>query len=258
VNDQPDGGEPGSFVDRRVLSDRVERFSRMLVASDPRSPEPIASSLAAMLDGRPMLVTAAHTLRSLGDRQLLAARDSTFTEVSTDSVVVDDDHDIAVLPLPMSAKRWGIDFLYLDRQFEPELTSEKEWFLGVGFPWREAQHHRPSSTVRYRVVNYWGFEATEAYAPTKLSRTDWLLTRFRRTRSVREGRIEAMKKPHGMSGGPMWRFWAPPDQPPSLRDASLAGIMVEYSEGTWQYIQSARLEHVQQLAARSLETSPSN
>jgi hypothetical protein len=58
------------------------------------------------------------------------------------------------------------------------------------------------------------------------------------------------KKPHGMSGGAMWRFWGPRTEMPSLERCGLAGILVSYHEDTCKCMFAGRLGVLQDLADR--------
>ena len=36
--------------------------------------------------------------------------------------------------------------------------------------------------------------------------------------------------------GPLWCFWGPPDEPPTLERCMFAGVLVEYREGKAGYL----------------------
>lgn len=239
-----------------AVTDHLSRFVRALAADRPTSdPEAWASAVPVVLAGRPMLLTAKHAIDGLDGRRLLVETPSHFVPLLLDSSCRADSEelDVTAISLPASALNWGFDFLDLEVQHEPEISSsEVEIFIAMGFPWRETAASKVDLQLELRVVSYWTFEAKEAYAALGLSPTNWVLTKFDRERAYQAGYPRAMKKPHGMSGGPLWRFWGPSDSMPSLARGAFAGILVEYRKGSVKCMLSARLNPVRAVARKLL------
>ncbi len=245
---------------QKPLTNRLERFVRALAAGKGNGGlEPWASTVPVVLDGHPMLLTAKHAVDRLEGKDLfLEIPDRYFFPVSLDPHVRadSDDLDISVVALPMSSLDIGIDFLNLNVQHEPQLDEgEHEIFVAMGFPERETELKRSSATLELKVVNYWSFEASAAYEQHGIDRDDWVLTRFNRGKAYQNGFLRAMKKPHGMSGGALWRFWGPADELPTLGRVALAGVLVEYRESGANIMVSARLGPVR-ILAQGLSKSP--
>jgi hypothetical protein len=128
------------------------------------------------------------------------------------------------------------------------LEDEVDVFVAAGFPVREAVANWRAEHLELTPVTFWAFEAIDAYSSLELGPSKWILTRFDRERAYKGGYVQAMKLPHGMSGGALFRLRAPRDQIPSLARVSLAGILVEYRTAPAKCMVSARLEAVRSVA----------
>lgn len=240
---------------QKEIVDHLSRFVRAVTADRPGSvrPEPWASTVPAVFGGRPMLLTASHVLRKLDDRQMFVEVPGRFQAVETDNSVVAQHPvvDAAVILLPDTSFEWGLDFLDLERQTSPEVhEGEVEIFLAMGFPIRETSHEGEARTLNVTLVNYRAFEHPGAYAALNLARSEYVITRFDRQQTYQKGLVRAMKLPHGMSGGGLWRFWSPDDEAPSPARGAFAGILSEYRESPVKCMISIGVDVLQDLASR--------
>ena len=233
------------------IRDHLARFVRFLAADQaPSTPEAWASTVPVAVAGTPILLTAKHVVDRLQDRRLLLEVPDRFQPIDLRlGVASSEEVDVAAIQLPASAFDWGIEFLNLDTQHEPQLAhGEVEIFVGMGFPVRETSLDLKRANINLHVLDYWSFEAADLYETLHLDPEFWLLTDFHRKRAYRDGLQQAMKLPHGMSGGGMWRFWGPDTDFPTLARGALAGIMVEYRQSDAKCFLSARLEAVKDVA----------
>jgi hypothetical protein len=246
--------EPNEWkVQREIVGDYLSRFVRALVVSGRGSSlEAYASCVAATYKGHPVLLTAKHVLDDLASRRLFVEGESDFHHVMLrpEIVNVDEDADAAVIMLHGDAFGWGVDLLVLDDQFEPQIRDgEVEIFLSAGFPWRETELNFQNRTLEIKVVRYWAFEDSTAYGLLRRSRADLIITSFDTKNAYRDGHVQQMKAPHGMSGGALWRLWGPTTEYPSLARGGLAGIMTEYQTTPTKCMISARIGVFQRLAS---------
>lgn len=240
---------------RALIVAHAGGFVRSLAAERPGSNlEGWASAVTASVAGVPLLLTANHALDRLEERTLLLELPDRYEPVVTTSAAVSPEADIAVVPLPSAAFSWGLPFLDLDAQAEPELAGDDvEMFVAFGFPTRYTEENRSAQRLELNLINYWGYRAPELHDGLSLSAEDWLLTRFSRKRAYRDGEQQAMRLPHGMSGGGIWCLWGPPNELPTRTRCVLAGILVEYREGKAGCFVAARTHVVEELARRVAE-----
>ena len=237
------------------ITDHLARFVRFLAADRaPRTPEAWASTVPATIGGTPMLLTAKHVVDRLQGRRLLLEIPERFQPIDLRlGVASSNEVDVVAIQLPASSFDWGIEFLDLDPQHEPQLSrGEVEIFIGTGFPVRETSFDLQRANIDLHVVNYWSFEAVDLYETVALDPELWLLTRFDRKRAYRAGLQQAMKLPHGMSGGGLWRFWGPDTEFPTLARGALAGLLVEFREGQAKCFVAARIDAVKDVAGALL------
>lgn len=239
-----------------AVIDYLSRFVRALALANSRlEPEAWASAVPVTLAGRPILLTAKHALDRAADRPILLETPSHFLPIRLDPALRADSDEIdsTAIALPKEAFDWGIEFLVLEDQHEPRLTERDiEIFVALGFPFRESTVNRDLRRLELRPVSYWAFEAVDAYRPLRLDKTKWVAMRFDRKGAYRGGYRQAMKLPHGMSGGALWRLWGPRDQVPSPPQVALAGILIEHRTSPAKCILSARLTAVRSLARNLL------
>lgn len=239
-----------------TITDHLSKFVRSLALAGPRSePESWASAVPITLTGQPILLTAKHAVDEAAGRPILLEAPDRFLPISVDPSMTahSDELDVIAIALPMAAFDWGIRFLVFEDQHEPQLSERDiDLFIALGFPVRETTPNRDLGRLELRPVSYWAFEAVEAYRVLRLDSAKWIVTRFDRKRAYRGGHQRAMKLPHGMSGGALWRFWGSQDQEPSLARGALAGILVEYRTSQAKCMVSARLEAVRSVAQRLL------
>ncbi len=238
---------------KEPIERHISTFVRALAAAPHANaaPEAWASAVSAIWGGRPMLLTAKHAIDALEGRVLLLELPDRFEPISLNPELVSTNNgaDVAGLLLPDSSFQWGIPFLDLQIQREPGIDpGSLSIFVASGFPVRQSKVDGYRSKLLLTLQSYWSFENTEAYDRLGLSRDQFILTSFDRKRSVQAGIIRAMKLPHGMSGGALWRFWGSAQEPPSLAREGLAGILTEYRVTPVKCLIAARLAVLQALA----------
>lgn len=236
---------------REPIIERLKPLVRCLATETQGNPvEAWGSAVSVEIHGVPLLLTAKHVLDRLDGRTLLLEAPTDFHAIDLTAPVSREAWDLACIRLPDSAKAWGIPFVDLSAQESPSLLQDDiEVFAGFGFPVRYTQPNPGRERLELKVINYWSFAAPELHDSLGWSPIDRLITRFARTRAYRNGRLEAMRLPHGMSGGPIWRFWGPDDQPPTLDRCALAGILLEYREGKAGCLIAAPIHRALDLAA---------
>lgn len=229
----------------------LERFVRCLAVDHEKGEViPFGSSVTAVWEGRPILLTANHVFERLGSRRLLLESHGEFRPlVGEVQIAASSTIDVAVATLPDDSFNWGLDFIELDIQEEPVLgPGEVETYIAMGYPVRESLQDHARERVHLKLINYWTFEDESLYSSLRKDPMEWVATKYRRTRTYQAGSQRAMKLPHGMSGGGLWRFWGPEDQFPSPERGALAGVLVEYREGPYHCMLSGRLGVLQALA----------
>jgi hypothetical protein len=113
--------------------------------------------------------------------------------------------------------------------------------VAIGFPWRESAVDRAREKLNLTSVNFWGVEDAKAYRLLRLPREDFVTTSFDQNNSYRNGVRRQMKRPHGMSGGGLWRLTG--------GRIELAGILSRYEEARTKCAVSARVCVLQSLAS---------
>ena len=227
---------------RRPIIAYLDPFVRALVAGGA-APEAVASGVAARFRGKPLLLTAKHVLDGLDGRPLLLEIPGRFElGLSPEDVAVDEEADAAIVLLPAAAFAWNLPFVDLEAQHELTVRSgEVEIHVAMGFPWRESSVDRATATLKFMSVNYWGFENQDAYRLLCLPRKRFVTTSFDTKNAYRDGVRRQMKRPHGMSGGALWRLTAD--------GVELAGILSRYEEARTKCAVSARISVLQALAS---------
>jgi hypothetical protein len=216
---------------------------RALVAGGA-APELIASGVIASYRGRPLLLTAKHVLDGLDGRPLFLERPGYFERVPLppDRIAVSEVADVAVVVLPLAARAWNLSFVDLESQDgEIRVRGEGESYVAMGFPWRESIIDWEEAKLNLTSVNYWGIEDEKAYRLLRLPREDFVTTSFDQKNSYRDGVRRQMKRPHGMSGGALWRL--------TDEKIELAGILTRYEEARTKCAVSARVNVLQALAS---------
>jgi hypothetical protein len=207
-------------------------------------PEVVASGVAALFRGKPLLLTAKHVLDGLDGRSLLLEIPGRFEmlSLSPECVAVDEEADAAIVLLPAAALDWNLGFVDLEAQHGfAACGGEFEIHVAMGFPWRQSAVDRVTATINLTSVNYWGSENEDAYRLLRLPRERFVATSFDTKNTYRDGVRRQMKRPHGMSGGALWRLTADGVQ--------LAGILSRYEEARTKCAVSARISVLQTLAS---------
>lgn len=228
---------------REPIIAHLDPFVRALVAGG-RTPEAFASAVLATYRSQPVLLTAKHVLDGLEERHLLLELPGRFEPVSMsqDRVAENARADAAVVLLPPAALGWKVPFVHLEAQHATTARSgEVEIYVAMGFPWRESVLDRAGARLGLMSVNYWGFENQDAYRLLRLPREEFVTTSFDTKDAYRDGVKRQMKRPHGMSGGALWRL--------SEEGIELAGILTKYEEARTKCAVSARICVLQALAA---------
>ena len=241
-----------------VVTDHVGQFVRALVADGPGNRlEHFGSAVPAVWHGQPLLLTALHVVENTRRRRLMIEADGEFVSLGPSFEMASSSRtDLAAIRLPAGALYWGLPYLELDIQPVPALrVGEIETFIAMGFPVRETAYMPATNQVALKRINYWTFEADASYEKLGRDKALWLATKYERKHSYQGGSQLAMKLPHGMSGGALWRFWGPVEDFPTLERGALAGILIEHHGGEHKCMLSARLEVAQQLAGNDSATT---
>lgn len=227
------------------------------VDSDGGLVEAFGSCVPALFAGTPVLLTAKHVLDRLGTRRLLLELGHRFQPVGGRLRSADSEEvDVSVLELPAAALNWGLDFVDLEREVEPVVgPNGVEILVAMGYPVADSEVRPASEQLGLKRINYWSFEADGAYAALGRDRSKWIAATYDRKKSFEAGVKRMPKKPHGMSGGALWRFWGSRTEVPTLGRCGLAGILVSYHEGSHKCMFAGRLGILQDLAARLITTS---
>jgi len=86
--------------------------------------------------------------------------------------------DLAAIRLPSESLDWGLAFLELEIQPVPGVRpGEIETFIAMGFPVRETEFIQETDQVALKRINYWTFEAPDAYRKLGKDRALWLATK---------------------------------------------------------------------------------
>jgi hypothetical protein len=221
----------------------IDPYVRALVAGGP-APEVIASGVLASYRGRPVLLTAKHALDGLEGRPLFVDLADRFEPVPLPPgrIAVNEDADAAVVVLPPAARVWNLPFVDLESQDGTAAPrGEGESYVAMGFPWRESTMYRTQGKLDLTLVRYWGVEDDSAYGLLRLRREDFVVTSFDQKNCYRGGVRRQMKRPHGMSGGGLWRLTG--------ERIELAGILTRYEEENTKSAVSARVGVLQKLAS---------
>lgn len=221
----------------------IDPLVRALVAGG-QAPELVASSVVAMHRGQPVLLTAKHVLDRLEGRPLFLELPDRFEPVPLppDRVAVNEVADAAVVLLPPAAPGWNLPFVDLEAQDGSAARREEvAVYVAMGFPWRESSMDRAREKLDLTSVNFWGVEDEKAYRLLRLPREDFVATSFDQKNSYRDGVRRQMKRPHGMSGGGLWRLTG--------GKMELAGILTRYEEERTKSAVSARISVLQALAS---------
>lgn len=195
-----------------------------------RRPEVWASSIVTQLRDVPMLLTAKHVLdRSEGIPLLLEAPHGfEQLDLSPNQVRTDPTSDLAIVRLPAEALSWELSFLNLAAQCEArERPCEIAMYAAQGFPEREASVHVDRTRVELVVVAHWSFEHATACEDLGRPVERFIAVGFDRERAYQDGFVRAMKLPHGMSGGALWRVCGFQNGVPEDGVISLAGVLIE-------------------------------
>lgn len=221
----------------------IDPFVRALVAGG-QAPELVASAVVATYHGQPVLLTAKHVLDELEGRPLFLELRTSFEPVplSPDCVAVNEAADAAVVLLPAGAPGRNLPLVDLEAQAGTAARpGEIAVYVAMGFPWRESAMDRTREKLDLRSVNFWGVEDEKAYRLLRLPREDFVTTSFDQKNSYRDGVRRQMKRPHGMSGGGLWRLTG--------GKIELAGILTRYEEAWTKSAVSARITVLQALAS---------
>lgn len=238
---------------RDKASDDLSRHVRCIGIDAPGGRvEAFGSCVPAVFDDKPVLLTAKHVLDRIGKRRPLLELDDRFQPVGDQLRSADSEEiDVSVLELPAAALEWGLEFLDLEREHEPALRpGDIEILVAMGYPVADSEQLPSSDQLALKRINYWSFEAAEAYAALGLDEAKWIASKYDRKESFEGGVKKMPKKPYGMSGGAMWRFWGPRTEMPTLDRCGLAGILVEFREGSVKCMLAGRLAVMQDLAGR--------
>ena len=239
------------------INDFLSRYVCALTTVEGNSPpEAWASAVTVVWKDQPLLLTAKHVIDQLDGRQLLLEVPDRFEPivVCPDLLAANSTADAVAIRLPPQSVHWGIQFVILDLEHEPALDkADIEIFVAMGFPTRETARAAGEAQLALSSVNYWSLEHRDAYRLLKLSPSDCLAIKYDRKRSFQHGIPRAMKKPHGMSGGALWRLWGPQTEVPSLRRHGLAGVLTEYRDFATKCMLSARLGVLEDLAKQLIE-----
>jgi len=243
---------------KEPINSYLSRYVRALAAQEESlPPEAWASAVTAIYSGQPILLTAKHVLDRLAGRRLLLEGPNHFQHipVAPDSLAANEAADAVAIRLPPQSLDWGIQFLVLDMQQEPALAvGDMEIFVAMGFPTRETERHVQQRQLALTSVSYWTFEHHDGCRLLRRSASDCLAIKYDRERSFQYGTQRNLKKPHGMSGGALWRLWGPVTEPPSLSRHALAGVLTEYHESPAKFMLSARVSVAQSLGAQLIRS----
>ena len=238
---------------RDKASDDLARHVRCIGIDAPGGRvEAFGSCVPAVFNDKLLLLTAKHVLDRIGTRRLLLELGDRFQPVGGRLRSADSDEvDVSVLELPETALEWGLEFLDLEREREPVLCEgDVEILVAMGYPVADSEELPSNDQLALKRINYWSFEAADAYAELELDAAKWIASKYDRKESFEGGVKKMPKKPYGMSGGAMWRFWGPSTEVPTLDRCGLAGILVEFHEGSVKCMLAGRLAVIQDLAGR--------
>lgn len=162
--------------------------------------------------------------------------------LSPDRMAMNEAADAAVVLLPPAAAGWNLRYVDLETQDGTAARpGEVAVYVAMGFPWRESSMDRTREKLDLTSVNFWGVEDERAYRLLRLPREDFVTTSFDQKNSYRDGVRRQMKRPHGMSGGGLWRLTG--------GKIELAGILTRYEEARSKCAVSARISVLQALGS---------
>lgn len=238
---------------REKVQDDLSRFVRCVGVDSPGGwVEAFGSCVPALFARKPYLLTAKHVLDRIGTRRVLLELGDRFQPIGGQLRSADSEElDVSVLELPLVALEWGLDFVDLEREREPVIGPEGvEILVAMGYPIADSELLPATDQLALKRINYWSFESEGAYSAMKRDRLKWIASKYDRKQSFEAGVQRMPKKPHGMSGGAMWRFWGARTEMPTLERFGLAGILVSYHEDSCKCMFAARLGVLQDLAKR--------
>jgi hypothetical protein len=236
---------------------RLSRYVRSLAAEHTNEIlQAWASCVIVTGRDRRLLLTAKHAIDRLDGRGLFVEALDRFEPIplSTNIIAEHSGADVTVVELPEVAREWGLDALVLESQSGPQLSNDElELFCAMGFPVRESALDFEAAQLNMKTVSYWSFEHHDAYRLLKVSPAQHVATKFDRQHAYQYGMVRTMKKPEGMSGGALWRFWGPSDELPSLSRVALAGIITDWKQSPARCILSTRVGLINRIIAEALE-----
>lgn len=219
------------------------RFVRPIYTANSASePELIGTGVLIAVGQKHFLVTAAHVLDLTGK--------STYyipTEITGDLVVLEGESvhsvpertvdlvDIAVVLLsPALVGKLGREIYLSPSDVDlDDVGDPTRVYIAMGYPWRKnVAINRATRRLRASLSAYAANVLPPQILETAgLDQKSHLLVKYRKRHSRTQiGMDVTAPDPHGMSGGPLWRF---DPYGPSLQTIQLVGILIEWrrSEG---------------------------
>lgn len=228
---------------------------RQILFWDKRGePELVGSCVLMRIADRHFALSSAHVTDPLverghimvgGTQDLVEVLPNAFgTEIPEGGTREDDRIDLSFIELTDKQAVDLGDCLWMtpqDVEVRRIPPGTEQSYLAIGYPWRKTRIIR--SEARLDTVPN-GFAGTlvgeELYAATGYDPEDHVLIHFHRERVVsKAGRGVPMVKPHGMSGGGLWRFDSLITSRPWESDR-LAGILTTWHWGTHKVMVATR------------------
>lgn len=228
---------------------------RQVVFWDRRGePELVGSCVLMRIGERHFALTAAHVTDTLverghimlgGTQSLVELAPKAYgTEIPAGGTRDDDRIDLSFVELTDEQATDLGECLWLsptDIEVEKIPPGAEQPYLAIGYPWRKARLVRAEGRLGTVPNGFADMLAGEKlYAATGYDPEKHVLVNFHRKRVVsKAGRGVPMVKPHGMSGGGLWRFDSLVTGLPRQSDR-LAGILTTWHGGMHKVMVATR------------------
>lgn len=186
--------------------------------------------------GLRFLVTAAHVLRDNGRQNpLYLSLEGETIEIGGPALMTPDiddtELDLAIFDLRThKTLRKGLSgYKTISLEDPKHLPSHvRHHFFVFGFPWRKAYHHKDKSLIKIKPLRYTTDEVSEdSYNKYCHSKQEHFIVRYKRKTTIKQGKVKTIApKPHGASGGPLFRVLV--DENDYAMMLILEGILIEW------------------------------
>jgi hypothetical protein len=221
----------------------VAKQHTCMISKEGTHPEPIGSGTFIRIDSNLFVATAKHLFEGFDRDDLVGiywGKDDNRAGANIDSIIVDEAHDLAAIPLPSDtpASGWPLN---------PANESDADLFVLSGIPAEKCDIDLNSKSLYVGHFSLGCIELPPNLWPTNpekpiQSNVDLLLNYTRNYATDDLGDPMNPIAPFGMSGGGIWSVPKNTDSVWAPEEARLIAIQSSVESSQWRYLRAIRIE----------------